>query len=115
MTRVHLLQKYGDSADVVDTIIQEKKDKDPQQTGTHVKPHPDAPKCEVSWLHPLAKVELQTPQELTLYLVWDSESEVTKEGTLMEVDFTVQDVDSDSEIPRSRKKRKARSSSEELR
>ena len=52
-------------------------------------------------------------QALTLFLVWDSESEVTKEGTLLEMNFKVKDEDSESEAERHRKKRKSRTSSEE--
>ena len=54
-------------------------------------------------------------EALTLYLVWDSESETTREGTLLDSDYSVRDVDSESEeVERPRGKRKARSSSQEL-
>lgn len=52
-------------------------------------------------------------QALTLYLVWDSESEVTKEGTLLEMDFKAEDVNSDSECERPRKKKRSKTTSSE--
>ena len=62
-----------------------------------------APSCCPHLLyHPL--------QALTLYLVWDSESETTEEDVVMEQLFrAVDDVDSDSDDDKADKKKKSKS------
>ena len=52
-------------------------------------------------------------QDLTLYLVWDSESETSKEGTILTTRMSVHDEDSDSPGHKpGRKKRKKSESSQ---
>ena len=48
-------------------------------------------------------------KELTLYLVWDSESETDKDCTLLESNFTARDSSSDSDAPRKRHKKRKKS------
>lgn len=46
---------------------------------------------------------------MELFLVWDSESEVTKDGTILESSMTAEDADSDSDSSaRKPKKKKAK-------
>lgn len=45
-------------------------------------------------------------EAMELYLVWDSESEVTKDGTLLETCMRVDDESSDDSAPRARKSKK---------
>lgn len=56
---------------------------------------------------------LALPKDLVLFLVWDSESETTKDCTLLSSRMEVRDEDSDSTPPkrRSKRKRSKRSSS----
>ena len=42
-------------------------------------------------------------EAMELYLVWDSESEVTKDGTLLETCMRADDESSDDSAPRARK------------
>ena len=49
-------------------------------------------------------------EAMELYLVWDSESEVTKDGTLLETCMRVDDESSDDSAPRARKSKKKKKS-----
>ena len=55
----------------------------------------------------LSKIIPWPNQAMELYLVWDSESETTKDGTLLTSEMTVEDASSSSGSP-SRKRKKSR-------
>lgn len=95
----------------------------------HIKPHPDAPDCEVTWskLSTCSNLIIQQntshvndmcfdrAEALTLYLVWDSESEVSTDCTLLDTRYDARDGSSgSSEVKRKHrkhKKKRARSTS----
>ena len=56
----------------------------------------------------LSKIIPWPNQAMELYLVWDSESETTKDGTLMTTDMTVEDASSSDDDSPSRKRKKSR-------
>lgn len=92
MTFREISAKYS-SDEIAQSIVDEKK-ANRQLAATQIKKHPDCPKRE----------------DMTLYLVWDSESETTKDCTLLSSGMSTVDDDTNS-VPCKKQQKSDQSSS----